>query len=199
MQISETLSHIRLRPGFYLRTVIDGNKPNGGIYTMLREVLNNSINEFEAGNGCGTIVSFTPDATIFGDYEIKPQFIESIIRNCSYFETGLTFDFTYNNESEPELSYHKTIRNKNGLVDFIEYKLDGDESKYPPVHIKGEDFEVAFTHTRRFYRRQIFNQGLYSAVNGHFTIDGGEHLDAFTKSIAQAMSKRYGRDRKSVV
>ena len=286
MQISETLSHIRLRPGFYLRTVIDGNKPNGGIYTMLREVLNNSINEFEAGygdiiritaskntvtvqdrgsgipqkflvdvstefqkrniwvtakqkvgvahfglkpvnalsdnyyiessrdgktyfahfskgvlleegekdaagNGCGTIVSFTPDATIFGDYEIKPQFIESIIRNCSYFETGLTFDFTYNNE--PELSYHKTIRNNNGLVDFIEYKLDGGEPEYPPVHIKGEDFEVAFTHTRRFYRRQIFNQGLYSAVNGHFTIDGGEHLDAFTKSIAQAMSKRYGR------
>lgn len=45
-----------------------------------------------------------------------------------------------------ELSYHKTIRNKNGLVDFIEYKLDGDEPEYPPVHIKGEDFEVAFTH-----------------------------------------------------
>lgn len=51
MQVSETLSHIRLRPGFYLRTVIDGNKPSGGIYSMFREVLNNSINEFEAGYG----------------------------------------------------------------------------------------------------------------------------------------------------
>lgn len=51
MQVSETLSHIRLRPGMYLGAVVDGNKPNGGIYTMLREVLNNSINEFEAGYG----------------------------------------------------------------------------------------------------------------------------------------------------
>lgn len=76
MQISEALSYIRQRPGIYLGAVVDGNKPNGGIYTMLREVLNNSINE-------------------------------------------------------PE---------------------------YPPVHIKGEDFEVAFTHTRRFYRRQAGNR-----------------------------------------
>lgn len=261
----EPREHIRLRPGMYIGKLGDGSAQDDGIYILLKEVIDNCIDEFVMGNGkqidieiddrfvrvrdygrgiplgklkdCasiintgakydseafkksvglngvgikavnflsdffeiaafrdkqtkgisfgkghiademkraakttepnGTMVSFEPDEEIFGSFAWNLEYVETMLRNYAYLNTGLTL--TLNG---------KKFKSKNGLLDLLNENLDGGEKPiYPIIHLSGKDIEVAFTHTEQS------GEEYYSFVNGQHTTMGGTHLAAFREAI----------------
>ena len=261
----EPREHIRLRPGMYIGKLGDGSAQDDGIYILLKEVIDNCIDEFVMGNGkqidieiddhfvrvrdygrgiplgklkdCasiintgakydseafkksvglngvgikavnflsdffeiaafrdkqtkgisfgkghiademkraakttepnGTMVSFEPDEEIFGSFSWNHEYVETMLRNYAYLNTGLTL--TLNG---------KKFKSKNGLLDLLNENLDGGEKPiYPIIHLSGKDIEVAFTHTEQS------GEEYYSFVNGQHTTMGGTHLAAFREAI----------------
>ncbi len=261
----EPREHIRLRPGMYIGKLGDGSAQDDGIYILLKEVIDNCIDEFVMGNGkqidieiddrfvrvrdygrgiplgklkdCasiintgakydseafkksvglngvgikavnflsdffeiaafrdkqtkgisfgkghiademkraakttepnGTMVSFEPDEEIFGTFAWNLEYVETMLRNYAYLNTGLTL--TLNG---------KKFKSKNGLLDLLNENLDGGEKPiYPIIHLSGKDIEVAFTHTEQS------GEEYYSFVNGQHTTMGGTHLAAFREAI----------------
>ena len=271
-QTLEWHEHIRRRPGMYIGKLGDGSAPDDGIYVLLKEVIDNSIDEFAMGYGkhikidiaegsvcvrdygrgiplgkltaaagtmntgakydskafqksvglngvgikavnalssdffiqsfregaCqsalfsrgklieetpgesneknGTVVRFTPDADIFEHYNFNLEFVEAMLKNYSYLNTGLRI-FLNGNE----------FVSKNGLLDLLNDNLS-DEPLYPPVHIKGEDIELAFTHGNGY------GESIYSFVNGQNTTQGGTHLSAFREAVSKTIKDFYRRD-----
>ena len=250
--------HIRRRPGMYIGKLGDGTNSDDGIYVLLKEVLDNAIDEYMMGfgrqidvtvadgtvtvrdfgrgvplgkvvdvaskmntggkydskafkksvglNGVGikavnalstafeivstrdgeqkraefskgelreespltptdepngTMVRFTPDATIFRDYAFRDEFIEPLLKNYTFLNTGLTI--VYNGRK-----YHS----RNGLLDLLRENMT-KEPLYPIIHLKGTDIEVALTHANQY------GEEYYSFVNGQHTTQGGTHLRAF--------------------
>jgi len=265
----EPREHIRLRPGMYIGKLGDGSSQDDGIYVLLKEVIDNAIDEFVMGNGklieiemderrlrvrdygrgiplgklmdcasiintgakydseafkksvglngvgikavnflstffeiqshredktkaiefsegllveemkkphasseaAGTIVTFEPDPVIFGDYAWNPEFIEQMLRNYAYLNTGLTLDFN-----------GKKFKSKDGLLDLLNENLQGSEPPlYPIVHIIDHDIEVAFCHTEQS------GEEYYSFVNGQNTTMGGTHLSSFREAIVNTI------------
>lgn len=261
----EPREHIRLRPGMYIGKLGDGTSPDDGIYILLKEVIDNCIDEFVMGNGrqidieieenfvrvrdfgrgiplgklkdcasiintgakydseafkksvglngvgikavnflseffeiaafrdkqtkgitfahghiteemakavksaepSGTMVSFEPDREIFGEYAWKLEFVETMLRNYAYLNTGLTL--TLNG---------KKFKSKNGLLDLLTENLEGSEKPiYPIIHLADTDIEIAFTHTEQS------GEEYYSFVNGQHTTMGGNHLAAFREAL----------------
>jgi topoisomerase-4 subunit B len=259
--------HIRLRPGMYIGKLGDGSSPDDGIYILLKEVIDNSIDEFAMGHGkridvtikdgsvtvrdfgrgiplgkvidCvskmntgakydseafqksvglngvgtkavnalsswfrvtavregkakvaefsrgklkndervktssesdGTIISFTPDEKVFTNYHYINEYVEKMLWNYAYLNTGLTL--TYNGNS---------IRSENGLLDLLQKNLSGP-IVYPIIHLKGEDIEVAITHSDQQYVEEYF-----SFVNGQHTTQGGTHQAAFRESVVKVI------------
>jgi|TARA_B100000925_G_scaffold74291_2_gene52182 topoisomerase-4 subunit B len=261
----EPREHIRLRPGMYIGKLGDGSAQDDGIYILLKEVIDNCIDEFVMGNGkqidieiddrfvrvrdygrgiplgklkdCasiintgakydseafkksvglngvgikavnflsdffeiaafrdkqtkgisfgkghiademkraakttepnGTMVSFEPDEEIFGAFTWNLSYVETMLRNYAYLNTGLTL--TLNGQK---------FKSKNGLLDLLNENLEGGEKPiYPIVHLSGKDIEVAFTHTEQS------GEEYYSFVNGQHTTMGGTHLAAFREAI----------------
>jgi len=261
----EPREHIRLRPGMYIGKLGDGSAQDDGIYILLKEVIDNCIDEFVMGNGkqidieiddrfvrvrdygrgiplgklkdCasiintgakydseafkksvglngvgikavnflsdffeiaafrdkqtkgisfgkghiademkraakttepnGTMVSFEPDEEIFGAFSWNLSYVETMLRNYAYLNTGLTL--TLNGQK---------FKSKNGLLDLLNENLEGGEKPiYPIVHLSGKDIEVAFTHTEQS------GEEYYSFVNGQHTTMGGTHLAAFREAI----------------
>jgi topoisomerase-4 subunit B len=258
--------HIRLRPGMYIGKLGDGTAQDDGIYVLLKEVIDNAIDEFVMGNGktieielderrmrvrdygrgiplgklmdcasiintgakydseafkksvglngvgikavnflseffevqsfregktkaiefseglvveemkkprdsadpAGTVVAFEPDEKIFGEYTWNPEFIEQMLRNYAYLNTGLTLDFN-----------GKKFKSKDGLLDLLNETLQqgGEQPIYPIVHLVDHDIEVAFTHTEQN------GEECYSFVNGQNTTMGGTHLSAFREAV----------------
>lgn len=269
----EPREHIRLRPGMYIGKLGDGSSADDGIYILLKEVIDNCIDEFVMGNGkqidieieerfvrvrdfgrgiplgklkdCasiintgakydseafkksvglngvgmkavnflssffeiqafrerqtmavefaqglitaetkkpdkttesnGTMVCFEPDEEIFGTYTWHKEFVETMLRNYAYLNTGLT------------LSFNGTkFKSKNGLLDLLEENLAGGEAPlYPIIHISDADIEVAFTHTEQS------GEEYYSFVNGQHTTMGGTHLAAFREAIVNTVRNYY--------
>lgn len=269
----EWQEHIRKRPGMYIGKLGDGSQPDDGVYILLKEVLDNSIDEYMMGfgkriditltestvtvrdygrgipqgklkdvaskmntgakydskvfkksvglNGVGikavnalsnkfiiksvregvakqvefsagqlvnelefssngdangTIVEFTPDETVFGNFKYQEEYIETMLRNYSYLNTNLIINFN-----------GKDFVSKNGLLDLLNENLSG-EPLYQIIHLKGEDIEVAITHGNGY------GEDYYTFVNGQHTTQGGTHLSAFREAYVKTIREFYRKD-----
>jgi len=278
--------HIRMRPGMYIGKLGDGSSPDDGIYILLKEVIDNSIDEFVMGAGKtieirikdkevkvrdygrgiplgkvvdvvskmntggkydsrafkkavglngvgtkavnalssyfkvesvrdnkskyaefstgeltadpgieesskrkGTKVSFIPDETIFKKFKYRNEYVIRMLKNYVYLNPGLTIDFN----GEKYFS-------ENGLKDLLEENIAEDDMIYPIIHLKGEDIEIAITHSRTQYSEEY-----HSFVNGQHTTQGGTHQAAFRESVVKTIREFYGKNyeasdiRKSIV
>lgn len=265
--------HIRRRPGMYIGKLGDGTHADDGIYVLLKEVLDNAIDEYMMGYGkqivididevsvtvrdhgrgipldkvkdvsskmntgakydskafkksvglngvgikavnalstefyicsyrdgrCksllynqgnvvtdfpeeptseenGTLVRFVPDETIFKGYKYKDDFIESLLKNYVYLNSGLTILFN-----------GRRFHSKNGLVDLLNEKMTA-EPLYPIIHLKGDDIEVVITHINQY------GEEYYSFVNGQHTTQGGTHLTAFREAASRTIKEFYNKN-----
>jgi len=266
--------HIRLRPGMYIGKLGDGSSPDDGIYVLLKEVLDNCIDEHTMGYGKhvditiegktvtirdygrgiplgkvvdvvskintgakydskafqksvglngvgtkavnalsnyfkvqsvregrsktaefekgvlikehketssdevnGTVVTFIPDDSVFKNFHFRNEFIEEQLWNYCYLNAGLII---YLNG--------KKYVSKNGLLDLLQRKTNEDEIRYPIIHLKGEDIEVALTHNNDY------GEDIYSFVNGQYTTQGGTHQQAFREAFVKVIRDFYKKD-----
>ena len=267
------MEHVRTRPGMYIGRLGDGQQPEDGIYVLLKEVIDNSIDEFKMNAGKrievdildnlrasirdygrgipqgklveavsmlntggkydskafkksvglngvglkavnalsshfeahsyrdgqvrktvfekgilvtdtteatqdenGTYIYFEPDPTLFKHYKFRDEFIEIMLRNYTYLNTGLTIMFN-----------GRRIHSRDGLSDLLNDRMDY-EALYPICHLRGEDIEIAFTHTKQN------GEEYYSFVNGQHTTLGGTHQAAFKKYIAEVIKDYSGKN-----
>ena len=259
----DDMEHIRVRSGMYIGRLGDGSQNDDGIYVLLKEVMDNSIDEFKMGAGkrievtiedslrvsvrdygrgipqgklveavsklntggkydskafkksvglngvgikavnalssrfevrsyrdgkvrtaifedsteeSGTYIFFEPDATLFLNYSFQNQFAETLLRNYTYLNTGLTF--IYNGQR---------IVSRHGLEDLLKDNMTS-EGLYDIIHLKGEDIEIAFTHTNQY------GEEYYSFVNGQHTTQGGTHQTALKEHIARTIKEFYNKN-----
>jgi len=123
----------------------------------------------------GTFVRFVPDETIFKHYGYKDEFVESLLKNYVFLNTGLTINFN-----------GKRFYSKNGLVDLLNENMTS-EPLYPIIQLKGEDIEIAITHSNQY------GEEYYSFVNGQHTTQGGTHLSAFKESVSRVIKEYYNK------
>lgn len=266
--------HIRLRPGMYIGKLGDGSAQDDGIYVLVKEVVDNSIDEHMMGYGrtidikisehkvevrdygrgiplgkvidCvskintggkydsgafqksvglngvgtkavnalsdffkvqsfrdgetkvaefekgilieekkiektternGTKVVFSPDATVFKNYHFIPEYLENQIWNYAFLNAGLTINYN-----------GKKYFSERGLYDLLERKVDEDSIRYPIIHLKGNDIELALTHSNQY------GEEYYSFVNGQFTTQGGTHLAAFREALVKTIREFFKKD-----
>lgn len=269
----DDMEHIRVRSGMYIGRLGDGQQNDDGIYVLLKEVMDNSIDEFKMGAGKkievtiedslrvsirdygrgipqgklieavsklntggkydskafkksvglngvgikavnalsshfevasfrdgkvrratfekgqllkdttedtteenGTYIFFEPDDTLFVGYKFLNQFVETLLRNYTYLNTGLTF--IYNGQR---------ILSRHGLEDLLKDNMTSD-GLYDIVHLKGDDIEIAFTHTNQY------GEEYYSFVNGQHTTQGGTHQSALKEHIARTIKEFYNKN-----
>jgi hypothetical protein len=267
------MEHVRTRPGMYIGRLGDGNLPEDGIYVLLKEVIDNSIDEFKMKSGdrieidvednlrvsvrdygrgipqgklveavsmlntggkydskafkksvglngvglkavnalsahfevksyregkvrsitfekgelksdqtedtqdeTGTYVYFEPDNTLFKNYSFHDDIVETMLRNYTYLNAGLTI--MYNG---------RRIKSRNGLEDLLNDNMTTD-GLYPIVHVVGDDIEIAFTHTNQY------GEEYHSFVNGQHTTQGGTHQSAFKEHIAKTIKEFYDKN-----
>ena len=278
--------HIRMRPGMYIGKLGDGSSPDDGIYILLKEVLDNSIDEFVMGAGKtieisikgeqvsvrdygrgiplgkvvdvvskmntggkydtkafkksvglngvgtkavnalstffrvestrdgqsayaefaqgeltlnettekksrrkGTEVTFVPDTSIFKNYKFRSEYVVKMLKNYVYLNPGLTI--VYNGDK-----YYS----ENGLKDLLSETINESDMLYPIVHLRGNDIEIAITHSKTQYSEEY-----HSFVNGQNTTQGGTHLSAFREALVKTVRDFYGKNydasdiRKSIV
>ena len=278
--------HIRMRPGMYIGKLGDGSSPDDGIYILLKEVLDNCIDEFVMGAGKtieivikdsivsvrdygrgiplgkvvdvvskmntggkydsrafkksvglngvgtkavnalssmfrvasfrenqttnavfeygnliqedpvtssskrrGTQVVFEPDTSIFKNYRYRLEYVERMLKNYVYLNPGLTIDLN-----------GVKFFSENGLKDLLEDQTNASDLLYPIIHLKGEDIEVAITHSRSQYSEEY-----HSFVNGQNTTQGGTHQAAFREALVKTIREHFGKNfdasdiRKSII
>ena len=141
-----------------------------------RGILQSDITE-DSNEETGTYIYFEPDATLFLNYKFQTEFVETMLRNYTYLNTGL--EIYYNN---------RRIVSRNGLKDLLEDTMD-TKPLYDIVHLKGEDIEIAFTHTNQQYGEEY-----HSFVNGQHTIQGGTHQSAFKEHIARTIKEFFNKN-----
>ena len=157
---------------FEVRSYRDG-KVRTAIFekgTLLSDVTEDSTEE------SGTYIFFEPDATLFLNYSFQNQFVETLLRNYTYLNLGLTFNFNGN-----------SYVSKNGLLDLLNENMT-EEPLYAPIHLSGEDIEVAIAHGTGY------GESYYSFVNGQYTSQGGTHQAAFREAIAKTIKEFYHKD-----
>ncbi|MDB5200989.1 MAG: type topoisomerase subunit [Ferruginibacter sp.] len=266
--------HIRLRPGMYIGKLGDGSSPDDGIYVLLKEVIDNCIDEHTMGHGKhvdvkidgktitvrdygrgiplgkvvdvvskmntgakydskafqksvglngvgtkavnalsnyfkvtayregkektaefergvlskehkeaatkednGTFVTFIPDDTIFKNFHFVQEYLDNQFWNYCYLNAGLVMNLN-----------GKRYVSKNGLLDLLQRKTNEDEIRYPIIHLKAEDIELAVTH------ETSYGEEYYSFVNGQFTTQGGTHLAAFREGYVKTIREFYKKD-----
>lgn len=266
--------HIRLRPGMYIGKLGDGSAPDDGIYVLVKEILDNSIDEHMMGHGrtieikvtdhrvrvrdygrgiplgkvvdCvskintggkydsgafqksvglngvgtkavnalssyfkvqsfrdgetkvaefergvvklddkikklesrnGTEIIFEPDGDVFKNYHFIPEYLDNLMWNYAYLNAGLTLSLN-----------GRKFHSENGLHDLLSRKTDPESQRYPIIHLKGEDIELALTHSNQY------GEEYYSFVNGQFTTQGGTHLAAFREAIVKTIREFYGKN-----
>ena len=124
----------------------------------------------------GTMVRFRPDDAIFKNFKYKSEFIDKMLWNYCYLNTGLSIWFN-----------GERFHSKNGLLDLLEEKIT-EEKLYPIIHLSGDDIEVAFTHTTSY------GEDYYSFVNGQHTTQGGTHQGAFREAYARVVKDFFGKN-----
>ncbi|MBP1674772.1 MAG: topoisomerase [Bacteroidetes bacterium] len=125
-------------------------------------------------NGCEVI--FQPDEALFGNYYFISEYVDSLLKNYVYLNSGLVINFNGNK-----------FLSKNGLVDLLNENMS-KEGLYPIIHLKGEDIEIAFTHGFQY------GEDYYSFVNGQHTTQGGSHLLAFREAFVKTVREFYKKD-----
>lgn len=127
----------------------------------------------------GTIITFTPDSEVFGNFHFLAEYIEEMLWNYVFLNNGITVVFN-----------GTKMQAKNGLVDLLEHNINGNGPvRYPIVHIKEGDFECAFSHSSRSYSEEY-----YSFVNGQHTTQGGTHQTVFREAIVKTIRDFYNKD-----
>lgn len=154
------------------------------------------IAEFEQGNlkkdekvkktdeANGTVVTFRPDDGIFKKYKFRPDYVESQLWNYAYLNAGLKINFN-----------DKTLVSKNGLLDLLERKANHENLRYPIIHLKAEDVEIAMSHGNHY------GEQYYSFVNGQHTTQGGTHLNALKEAIVDTIQNHFNKnfDRRDIL
>ncbi|WPP49887.1 DNA topoisomerase IV subunit B [Catalinimonas niigatensis] len=125
----------------------------------------------------GTLIIFEPDEEIFKHFHYRPQFLENQIWNYVYLNSGLTINFN-----------GKKFHSENGLLDLLSNKTSEDSLRYPIIHLKGNDIEVAMSHTNQY------GEEYYSFVNGQYTTQGGTHLSAFREAVVKTVREFYNKN-----
>ncbi|HEU4555979.1 MAG TPA: DNA topoisomerase IV subunit B [Chitinophaga sp.] len=142
-----------------------------------RGVLIKEHKETATSESNGTLVTFTPDDTVFKNYHYIPEFLENQIWNYCFLNAGLTINFN-----------GQKYVSKNGLLDLLQRKTNAEELRYPIIHLKGEDIEIAVTHENQY------GEEYYSFVNGQHTTQGGTHLAAFREAFVKTVRDFYKKD-----
>ena len=135
------------------------------------------VSDFPVDTENGTLIYFEPDNSLFRGYRFQPEFVETMLRNYTYLNTGLAIMFN-----------GRRILSRNGLEDLLTDTMTS-QPLYPIVHLKGEDIEIAFTHTNGQYGEEYD-----SFVNGQHTTQGGTHQSAFKKYIAETIKDFSGKN-----
>ncbi len=151
------------RDGQYREAIFEGGK-----------LVSDVMGETEEDNG--TFIYFEPDAQLFLNYRFHSEFIETMLRNYTYLNTGLAI--YYNG---------RRIISRNGLEDLLTDNMTA-QGLYPIVHLKGESIDIAFTHTGQY------GEEYYSFVNGQHTTQGGTHQSAFKEHIARTIKEYFGKN-----
>ncbi len=125
----------------------------------------------------GTCIEFVPDDTVFRNYKYIMEYVESMIWNYVYLNAGLTIKLN-----------GKKFVSKNGLLDLLQNKTRAEAARYPIIHLKGEDIEVALTHGEHY------GEEYYSFVNGQHTTQGGTHQSAFREAVVKTLRDHFGKD-----
>ncbi|WP_017731735.1 DNA topoisomerase IV subunit B [Nafulsella turpanensis] len=125
----------------------------------------------------GTQIIFEPDGTVFKNYHFIPEYLENQIWNYVFLNAGLTIIFN-----------GKKYFSKNGLLDLLERKTDVETLRYPIIHLKGEDIELALTHANQY------GEEYYSFVNGQYTTQGGTHLAALREALVKTVREFYNKN-----
>lgn len=157
---------------FYIESYRDGESSHA---SFCRGVLT------ESGTGQsreknGTLVRFTPDEEMFGDFSFNMEFVEALVKNYAYLKKGLTLNVN-------GTSYNS----KNGLLDLINDNMS-EQPLYEPIHLEGDDIEIVLTHGNSY------GENIVSFVNGQNTRDGGTHLAAYREAIAKTIKEFYKKD-----
>ncbi|MBS1489261.1 MAG: type IIA DNA topoisomerase subunit B [Bacteroidetes bacterium] len=125
----------------------------------------------------GTLVEFEPDDTMFKHYHFIPEYLDDLMWNYAFLNAGLTINYN-----------GRKFYSKDGLLDLLKQKSDAEEIRYPIIHFKGDDIEVALTHGNQY------GEEYYSFVNGQNTTQGGTHLAAFREGIVRGVRDFYKKD-----
>ena len=141
-------------------------------------VSDTGVVDYDGNEKRGTLIEFTPDNSkgLFENYDFRDDYIEEMMRNYAYLNTGLTL--LYNG---------RKYTSKNGLLDLLTEDMSADPL-YPIIHLKGEDIEIALTHTHQS------GEEYYSFVNGQHTIQGGTHQAAFREAIARTIKEFFNKN-----
>jgi topoisomerase IV subunit B len=125
----------------------------------------------------GTLVEFEPDNTMFKNYHFIPEYLDDLMWNYAFLNAGLTINYN-----------GRKFYSKDGLLDLLKQKSDIDDIRYPIIHFKGDDIEVALTHGSQY------GEEYYSFVNGQNTTQGGTHLAAFREGVVRGVRDFYKKD-----
>lgn len=142
-----------------------------------RGVLIKEYKESKTGESNGTLVTFIPDDAVFKNFHFINEYLENQIWNYCFLNAGLRIVLN-----------GKTFVSKNGLLDLLQRKTNEDEIRYPVIHLKGEDIEVAMTHNNDY------GEDIYSFVNGQHTTQGGTHQQAFREAYVKTIRDFYKKD-----
>src|SRR5882672_41426 len=140
-------------------------------------ILINDPRQGKSSEKNGTLVEFEPDGTMFKHYHFIPEYLDDLMWNYAFLNAGLTINYN-----------SRKFYSKDGLLDLLKQKSDAEEIRYPIIHFKGEDIEVALTHGNQY------GEEYYSFVNGQNTTQGGTHLAAFREGIIRGVREFYKKD-----
>ncbi|HYE53919.1 MAG TPA: toprim domain-containing protein, partial [Chitinophagaceae bacterium] len=142
-----------------------------------RGVLVKEYKESKTNEPNGTVVTFIPDETVFRNFHYVQEYIDNLIWNYCYLNSGLVITFN-----------GKKYVSKNGLLDLLNRKTNADENRYPIIHLKGDDIETAITHNNDY------GEEIFSFVNGQYTTQGGTHQQAFREAFVKTIRDFFKKD-----
>ena len=145
--------------------------------TFKKGVLISETKEVKSTEANGTLVVFTPDSSMFKNFHYIHEYIDGQLWNYCYLNAGLSILFN-----------DKKYVSKNGLLDLLERKTNPDELRYPIIHLKGDDIEVAMSHNNDY------GEDIFSFVNGQYTTQGGTHQQAFREAYIKVIRDFYKKD-----
>ncbi len=166
---------------FVVQSFRDG-KTRRVVFSQGRIVNDSDVQEYNGPEKRGTIIEFRPDGSkgLFENYQFRDDYVETMLRNYAYLNTGLTL--VYNG---------RKFASKNGLLDLLTENMTVDPL-YPIIHLKGEDIEIALTHTNQN------NDEYFSFVNGQHTIQGGTHQQAYKEAIGRTIKEFFNKNQELV-